>query len=181
MQTESNKHGASGEAEFRIGSQAILDLLSAQIESALADLERPQSEVAKFFCKIVTEIERIESIFLDSGHDIIEFEAIAVILGSLKAGATKPIVEMQSFDRVEQRLRHVKESLHLIADHTNADNIQHYQYADEKVLESIKSTYSMKHELVLHNMMESGSSRNQLLNYSSFNESDSGSDDIDLF
>ena len=156
-----------------LADSAALDLLSAHIKAALLDLENPQRIVSGFFNDVVCELESLHGEFdqvIDCGTGKAELLAR---LARLKKDASRSILEFQAFDRVEQRLRHVQQRLHLIAD--NAHSPQPQQ------LDLIKSTYSMEHENTLHELLESGVSRSQLLDQCNAVSAESADDSMELF
>ena len=156
-----------------LGETAALDLLSAHIKSALIDLENPQRVVSSFFNGVVCELDDVHAELSELLGDAAAQPELLKKLAKLKQDANRSILEFQAFDRVEQRLRHVQQSLHLIAD--NAQSPQPEQ------LDLIKSTYSMEHENALHELLESGVSRNQLLDQCSSTVAEACDDDMELF
>ncbi len=156
-----------------LGENAALDLLSAHIKSALLDLENPQRIITTFFNDVVCELEKIQTELHELlGDEVNQSEILQKLMG-LRKDASRSILEFQSFDRVEQRLRHVQQSLHLIAD--NAKSPQPEQ------LDLIKSTYSMEHENTLHELLQTGVSRNQLLEQCALTDAAATDDSMELF
>lgn len=159
--------------DIELGDSAALDLLSAHIKAALVDLENPQRIVSGFFNDVVCELESLQGELARIFPDESQLPELLARLDSLKQDACRSILGFQSFDRVEQRLHHVQQSLHLIAD--NAQSPQPEQ------LDLIKSTYSMEHENTLHKLLESGVSRSQLLEKCSVVSVDACDDSMELF
>lgn len=156
-----------------LGENAALDLLSAHIKSALLDLENPQRIITTFFNDVVCELEKIQTELHELlGDEVNQTEILQKLMG-LRKDASRSILEFQSFDRVEQRLRHVQQSLHLIAD--NATSPQPEQ------LDLIKSTYSMEHENTLHELLQTGVSRSQLLEQCALTDAAAADDSMELF
>lgn len=164
---------SASETDTLLRDSAVLDLLSAHIASALVDLEGPQQTIAAFFNDVVSNLESVVSEIETSSMPDDQKGRMISRLSELRQGANKSIMDFQAFDRVEQRLRNVQQSMHLIADNE--------QSQQPELLDLIKSTYSMEHEQTLHKMMVQGIDRVELLEFCMKTETAPCDDNVELF
>ncbi len=156
-----------------------LGLLCAQVEAALKDLEKPQSNLVGFFDKVVTEIDSAtERAPKDSKANNDHRDEK---LKQLRSAANKSIVEFQAFDRVEQRLRNVQKVLCLLSDESVSAGDQLELVANLQVDQTIKASYCLEHERTLHKLMQEGSSRAELLSFCQVDSSETIESGIELF
>ncbi len=164
---------SASETDTLLRDSAVLDLLSAHIAAALVDLENPQETIAAFFNDVVSNLESVMDGIAESSMQQEQKDSLIIRLSALRQGANKSILDFQAFDRVEQRLRNVQQSMHLIADNK--------QSQQPEQLDLIKSTYSMEHEQTLHKMMVQGIDRVELLEFCAKTESAPCDDNVELF
>lgn len=164
---------SASETDTLLRDSAVLDLLSAHIAAALVDLESPQETIAAFFNDVVLNLESVMDGVAESSIQQDQKDSLLVRLSALRQGANKSILDFQAFDRVEQRLRNVQQSMHLIADNK--------QSQQPEQLDLIKSTYSMEHEQTLHKMMVQGIDRVELLEFCAKAETTPCDDNVELF
>lgn len=169
--THINHFGSSPEKQTS-NQSAVLELIGAQLSSALLDIEKSQGIITGFFEKVLKDIGEIDSGVAEL-ESIDDGRALKLKLQELKLTATNSIVEFQTFDRTEQRLRSAIANLHLVSDNLHLNEQEH--------LKLMKGSYSLADQQALHDLVIAGCNRTQLLDqcFSLFKEPED--DGIELF
>lgn len=148
---------------------SMLELFGAQVEASLSDLKSPAQQCNILFSFVSICVDQVSKELngINGGED--KLDSVLNQLNELKGLANKATVEMQSYDRVEQRLSHVRDSLLKI---TDSDTMQQENgslqaFMCAKLLDDISSSHSIKHESELFNLMQDGASRQLLMTYAS--------------
>lgn len=160
-------------------SSNLLDLLSVQLEAALADLNAPQKEAVEFFNLVIQRVDAIRDEIIVGDEQ--SLDRSRDLLSHLKIIASRSIVEFQSFDRVEQRITNVKNSLSHLAESIHENPELSQMASNQELSNLVKSTYSLSHEHSLHELMEKGASIDELSGFCKSNYNPGEASDIELF
>ncbi|MCP5161750.1 MAG: hypothetical protein H7A00_08780 [Hahellaceae bacterium] len=138
----------------------MLTLAVAQIETTMKDGEQSVSELTESFTYIASELqqltmagEELRSSSSDHGNSIKTIENSAEIIRSRISSA---IMAFQFYDRLTQRLDHVKRDLRWLSDLISNPSTLYNPLAWHRLQEDIMSNYTMEEERLMFQHIMSG-------------------------
>ena len=153
------------------GQSAVLDLLCAQINAALEEVSQSESMVIEFFNHTRYQVDGLVEWIDAMEEKTLETATAHASLLSIKNAAASSIQDLQSFDRVAQRLRHVMENLEQLSQAADL-NAPH-------LIDLFEESYSLEHEHKLIKLARAGASKQQLIDSAVIESSQTG--DSELF
>jgi chaperonin cofactor prefoldin len=157
----------------------MLQLAVAQIEASILDSEKSFDRLAGNFTAIITTAQ--------SAPDLLsQIELLKNRLQDLQSDVQNAVMDFQFFDRLAQRLSHVKESLKELGEVLTDTTRIHLPTIWSDLQNNLKSRYTMQCEREMFDMMLAGASVEDALthfreNYLKEKAQQSASGDIDLF
>jgi hypothetical protein len=144
----------------------FLELGAVQLDAAMKEADGRVSNLAGAVSGLATDahmIERFAGELLSGDPGKIEHARgqIGELAGRLSAHAQAAITALQFYDKLVQRLMHVREGLVIPADHQK----RHGASGDwDGMLEQVRSRYSMVEERVLFDFLMRGINADSMLN-----------------
>ncbi len=164
------EHGAAEHAEGGAAQQLrrFLELGAAQLDAAIREsnsrvdaLATAVSAVATDALALAVQARALDS--ADAGEASQARRSIRHLADALQSNVRATITALQFYDKLIQRLSHVRDGLSIPADASAVDGGA--SSADyESMLEQIRARYSMVEERVLFDFMMRGLSAEQMLN-----------------
>lgn len=155
--------GAEGSAELR----GFLELGVAQLDAALRESEGRVENLAAAVSAVVSDARVLAAQMhaVDAGSAECSRESrarIQDIVASLNSHVEDAITSLQFYDKLVQRLTHIREGLAIPSD-SSANGAPRTALEREALLEQVRSHYSMVEERVLFDFMMRGLSAEQML------------------
>ncbi|RMF14182.1 MAG: hypothetical protein D6758_12010 [Gammaproteobacteria bacterium] len=155
----------------------MLTVAVAQIEYSLRESEASVHTLSQSFTNILEQ--------LHSAARVKEGNLLAKQLEQLQCETNRCIVSFQFFDRLAQRLHHVKEGLQKLAELIADGDSLSQTSAWDKLQNEIRSRYSMPEERVMFDAILAGASVDEVLEkfIKNFDETvkPKGNNDVELF
>ena len=175
-----NSNNAQLEWEQVKSTINLLTLAVSQIECTMSDGEKSVAELTKSFSFIAEKINQLTS-FSDSNLDAFKQEA-----HELHGSIVNSIVAFQFYDRLTQRLDHVKRDLSWLSELVSDPETANKPEAWSKLQSDIKSNYSMEEERLMFEHIMSGASVPEALeiyrhHFEKSTKTDEDDDEIELF
>ena len=178
----------------------MLTLAVSQIECTMTDGEKSVSELSQSFTFIASELQHFieqqnkdEAIGKSAGkssgkstesHDKKEFESRAGAK-DIHAKVVSAIVSFQFYDRLSQRLHHVKRDLSELSELVSNPNELYNPNAWKKLQSDIMSNYTMEEERIMFQHIMNGATVEEALevyhHHFEVNQDDESGDQVDLF
>ncbi len=157
----------------------LLQLAVAQIEASILDSENSFNRLATNFTGIIETAQ--------AAPDLTQrIEELRSRLIAIQSDVQTAVMDFQFFDRLAQRLSHVKESLEELGDIlSNGERVNEENIWDE-LQQGLKNRYTMQCEREMFDMMLAGATVEEALNHFKANflkerEAQAEDGDIDLF
>ena len=133
------------------GLHQFLNLGVAQLDAAVRESDAQVDKVAQSLAAIATELQQF-----DSGADV------SGLVNSVRASVATAVKALQFYDKLIQRLTHVRSGLAIPADAT-ADTGAAANVDWNNILDQVRARYSMVEERVLFDFMMRGLRAEQML------------------
>lgn len=160
----------------------MLNLAVAQISMAMHEGEDSVSALTGSFTGMVSTVERIAQVA--SGQIEPENQARGEILAEcaqVQSGMQQSIIAFQFYDRLSQRLEHVKQALEQLGDLVS-DSARLYNPGEWNALQShIRSRYTMREEQEMFDALLQGAAVEEALDAVRARLNEGDIDDIELF
>lgn len=166
---------------------AMLALAVAQIEASMAEGDESISTLSNAFTFIAASLhdwrEKQTAALTQSAIDQSQIDALEQNADSVQAQVNNAIIAFQFYDRLTQRLHHVKSSLLDLGDLIGDGSRLYNPEAWQSLQQGIKKSYTMEAERAMFDAILQGASVEEALNtfrasQSAVSESE---DDIELF
>ena len=187
---QSNKSGAltggSPDLDWSQVSETVrmLNLAVAQISMAMHEGEDSDGALTSSFTGTVGSVERIAHLVDDTPIDVMPDDLKTDVLahcGDVQHGIQQSIVAFQFYDRLSQRLDHVRFALDqlsaLVADKTRLFNPTEW----EALKQAISGRYSMREEQEMFEALLCGATTEEALDIVRQRVHEGDVDDIELF
>lgn len=185
MTSTSNSHDKSPYLDWEQVKSTInlLTLAVSQIECTMTDGERSVSELSNSFTYIANQIQNLvkeTSRDTDNPHK-------TELAAEIHSQVMNSIVAFQFYDRLSQRLDHVKRDLSWLSKLVSNPDEVNSSSAWEKLQNDIKSNYSMEEERLMFEHIMNGASVEEALEIyqhhfeKNNDQSDPHGDVVDLF
>jgi len=162
----------------------LLTLAVSQIECTMTDGEKSVAELTKSFSHIAEQINKLTSAETNA-DDITQFQAQA---SDIHTSIINSIVAFQFYDRLTQRLDHVKRDLSWLSELVSDPEKANHAHAWDKLQQDIKSNYSMEEERLMFEHIMNGATVQEALeiyqhHFSQSNDAkiDDDGDEVELF
>lgn len=162
----------------------LLTLAVSQIECTMTDGEKSVSELTKSFSHIAEQISSLTQKDTTT-TDIENFQSQA---SEIHSSIINSIVAFQFYDRLTQRLDHVKRDLSWLSELVSDPEKANHAHAWKKLQQDIKSNYSMEEERLMFEHIMNGASVKEALeiyqhHFSQVSNSkvDDDGDEVELF
>jgi hypothetical protein len=147
--------------------RSFLELGAAQLESAMKDSDARVASLTSAINHIVERLVELravaEALPAGGGDRAGEFGArLAAIGAELELDARQAVVAMQFYDKLIQRITHVRDGLSIPAEVIEA-GAQQRSAAWEQLLEQVRSRYSMVEERVLFDFLIRGTGPREMM------------------
>lgn len=163
----------------------MLTLAVAQIESTMSEGDRSVAEVTQAFTVIASQLNQLV-------HENAADTASTDKPGHMSAAeihrqVVNAIVNFQFYDRLSQRLNHVKRDLNWLSELVSSPEQLYNPSAWKKLQDDIASNYSMEEERIMFQHIMQGASVEQALeiyrhHFSSARDNDTrNTDEVELF
>ena len=165
---------------------SMLVLAVAQIETTLTDGDQSVTDLAKHFTTIADNATHIGKTTQEAEdlNDEAKKQSILAASASIGENIHHTIVAFQFYDRINQRLDHVAQSLMELGQLINEPERLYNPQCWRTLQDKIKSSYTMESERIMFEHIMQGASVQEALqiyhHHFSTDESD-GSDDIEFF
>lgn len=170
----------------------MITLAVAQIESSMKDGEQSVSELTESFTYIASRLNGLEqtSVSLQDSHSSLqssEIEKIRDESADIHGKVNNAIVAFQFYDRLSQRLEHVKRDLVWLSQVISTPDQLYNPSAWNKLQQDIASNYTMEEERIMFEHIMKGATVDEALEIyrhhftSNTKEDDGTGDDIELF
>jgi hypothetical protein len=140
-----------GEQNVARGLHQFLNLGVAQLDAAVRESDAQVDKIAQSLAAIATDMQQF-----DSGADVAE------LMTSVRASLAAAVKALQFYDKLIQRLTHVRSGLAIPADAT-ADTGVAASVDWNNILDQVRARYSMVEERVLFDFMMRGLRAEQML------------------
>lgn len=163
----------------------MLTLAVAQIECSMSEGDRSVTEVTHAFTLIASQLNQMvqESATNEASTDKSERMSVA----DIQQQVVNAIVNFQFYDRLSQRLNHVKRDLNWLSELVSSPEQLYNPGAWKKLQDDIASNYSMEEERIMFQHIMQGASVEQALeiyrhHFSAARENGShNNDEVELF
>jgi hypothetical protein len=140
------------------GLHQFLNLGVAQLDAAVRESDAQVDKIAQALASITADMQRYETSLPPDGKDVSGRELIT----SVRASVQSVIQGLQFYDKLVQRLTHVRSGLAIPADATSESAAA--AKADwNNILDQVRARYSMVEERVLFDFMMRGLRAEQML------------------
>jgi hypothetical protein len=140
------------------GLHQFLNLGVAQLDAAVRESDAQVDKIASCLASISSEVQRFEARLPPGGADANGAE----LVNSVRASVQGVIKALQFYDKLVQRLTHVRSGLAIPADAT-ADMALAAKVDWNNILDQVRARYSMVEERVLFDFMMRGLRAEQML------------------
>ncbi|KZX77750.1 hypothetical protein A3715_11050 [Oleiphilus sp. HI0009] len=158
----------------------LLTLAVSQIECTMTDGEKSVAELTKSFSYIAEQISHLTDSSDEQAANNFSSQA-----QEIHNSIFNSIVAFQFYDRLSQRLDHVKRDLGWLSELVSAPNSANNPSAWEKLQNDIKSNYSMEEERLMFEHIMNGASVNEALeiyrHHFEKTDEDDSDDEVELF
>lgn len=160
----------------------LLTLAVSQIECTMTDGEKSVSELTRSFTFIAEKLKNLINEQQGETNSDVAKQA-----EEIHESIISSIIAFQFYDRLSQRLDHVKRDLSWLSQLVSDPNVANNPEAWEKLQEDIKSNYSMEEERLMFEHIMKGASVEEALeiyqHHFDENEAknDSDDDEVELF
>ena len=172
----------------------MLTLAVSQIECSMTDGEKSVSELSQSFTFIASELQR----FIEEQHDKQTTDKAAAGLDNKELGkktnakdihtqVVNAIISFQFYDRLTQRLNHVKRDLNELSELVSNPNELYNPNAWKKLQSDIISNYTMEEERIMFQHIMNGATVEEALEVyhhhfkANLDKDDESGDQVDLF
>lgn len=160
----------------------LLTLAVSQIECTMSDGEKSVAELTNSFSFIAEKINRLTTL----SDDKTELDRFRSEAHEIHSSIVNSIVAFQFYDRLSQRLDHVKRDLCWLSDLVSDPEAANQPEAWNKLQSDIKSNYSMEEERLMFEHIMNGASVSEALeiyrhHFEQAAKKDDDSDEIELF
>lgn len=167
----------------------MLTLAVSQIECTMTDGEKSVSELTQSFTYIASKLKEIIDQSSDKSADENgeENKNLNISAQDVHQRVVNAIISFQFYDRLSQRLDHVKRDLRWLSDLVSNPQELYSPIAWQKLQEDIMSNYTMEEERLMFQHIMSGASVEEALEIyhhhfeKGKDEDDNTLDEIDLF
>lgn len=162
----------------------MLTLAVSQIECTMNDGEKSVSELTQSFTYIAG---KLQDIIEQSNNPDSAKEEVSLCAQDIHERVVKATISFQFYDRLSQRLDHVKRDLGWLSELVSNPQELYNPMSWRKLQEDISSNYTMEEERLMFQHIMNGASVDEALEvyHHHFNKEkdadDSTSDEIDLF
>jgi len=169
----------------------MLTLAVSQVECTMSDGEKSVSELTQSFTYIANQLKTIveknsQSENPDRKPDS-ELESMKVSAADIHQKVVNAIMAFQFYDRLSQRLDHVKRDLSWLSELVSNPQQLYNPESWKKLQEDIMSNYSMEEERIMFQHIMNGASVEEALNIykhhfsNNKDKGDTTTDEIELF
>ena len=160
----------------------MLNLAVAQISMAMHEGEDSVSALTGSFTGMVSTVERIAQIAREGIDESDPAQAgILAECAQIQSGMQQSIIAFQFYDRLSQRLEHVKQALEQLGGLVS-DSARLYNPGEWNALQAhIRSRYTMREEQEMFDALLRGASIDEALEAVRARLNDGDIDDIELF
>jgi hypothetical protein len=137
----------------------LLTLAVSQIECTMSDGERSVSELSSSFTFIANQLQNLIS---ESNNDTTSNNN-ADLASEIHSQVVNSIISFQFYDRLSQRLDHVKRDLGWLSELVSDPNQVNDSEAWKKLQNDIKSNYSMEEERLMFEHIMNGATVEEAL------------------
>ncbi|MCU0760395.1 MAG: hypothetical protein MUF07_14520 [Steroidobacteraceae bacterium] len=149
--------------------RSFLELGAAQLESAMKDSDARMASLASAVSHIVERLAELCALVDalpaggDAGADVAALHARLRAVGAeLELDARQAVVALQFYDKLIQRITHVRDGLSIPAEVIEAGP-QQRSAAWERLLDEVRSRYSMVEERVLFDFLIRGTGPREMM------------------
>ncbi|HEY4972653.1 MAG TPA: hypothetical protein VII41_03535 [Steroidobacteraceae bacterium] len=157
---------ASANIKFAGELRRFLELGAAQLDAAIRESDARVDKLATAVTAVATDARELEAQVqaLDSGSGAQQQarERIKQLAAQLDAHVQATVTSLQFYDKLIQRLTHVRDGLAIPSDST-VSSLDPARSDWDSMLEQVRSRYSMVEERVLFDFMMRGLSADQML------------------
>jgi hypothetical protein len=157
---------ASANVKFASELRRFLELGAAQLDAAIRESDARVDKLATAVTAVATDARELEAQLqaLDSGNpgEQQARERIRQLAAQLDAHVQATVTSLQFYDKLIQRLTHVRDGLAIPSDST-VSSLDPARSDWNSMLEQVRSRYSMVEERVLFDFMMRGLSADQML------------------
>lgn len=160
----------------------LLTLAVSQIECTMSDGEKSVAELTNSFSFIAEKISRLTTL----SDNQAEFDKFKSEAHEIHSSIINSIVAFQFYDRLSQRLDHVKRDLCWLSDLVSDPETANNPEAWDKLQSDIKSNYSMEEERLMFEHIMNGASVSEALeiyhhHFEQAAQKDDDNDEVELF
>jgi len=162
----------------------MLTLAVSQIECTMTDGEKSVSELSESFTYIASKLQEITE---KANEDIAKDASLKVDAEDVHSRVVNAIISFQFYDRLSQRLDHVKRDLLWLSELVSNPEELYNPSSWKKLQEDIMSNYTMEEERLMFQHIMSGASVQEALEIyhhhfeKSKEKDDNTNDEVDLF
>lgn len=163
----------------------MLTLAVSQIECTMTDGEKSVSELTQSFTYIAGKLQ--EMVEANKASDDASTQEQQITAQDVHQRVVNAIISFQFYDRLSQRLDHVKRDLSWLSELVSSPEMLYNPMAWQKLQEDIMSNYTMEEERLMFQHIMNGASVQEALEIyrhhfeKETEDDDSSSDEIDLF
>jgi hypothetical protein len=140
------------------GLHQFLNLRVAQLDAAVRESDAQVDKIAQCLASISADVQRFEANLPAAGADASATE----LVNSVRASVQGVVKALQFYDKLIQRLTHVRSGLAIPADATS-DTAAAVKVDWNNILDQVRGRYSMVEERVLFDFMMRGLRAEQML------------------
>lgn len=167
----------------------MLTLAVSQVESTMSDGEKSVTELTQSFTYIANQLKNLLDLHnsKSTSSEKKELEKFRVSTEEIHEKTMSAIIAFQFYDRLTQRLDHVKRDLSWLSRLVSDPNQLYNPSAWSKLQENIMSNYTMEEERIMFQHIMSGATVDEALkiyqhHFSAKKDSnDSTTDEVELF
>lgn len=167
----------------------MLTLAVSQVECTMSDGEKSVTELTQSFTYIASQLKEVIDAHQDETSDTkgTSLETLKLSAAEIHQQIMGAIVAFQFYDRLTQRLDHVKRDLGWLSTLVSDPQQLYNPLAWSKLQEDIMSNYTMEEERIMFQHIMDGASVDEALEIyqhhfsSKKDENDDTSDEIELF
>lgn len=162
----------------------MLTLAVSQIECTMTDGEKSVSELSQSFTYIASKLQEITE---KTSDQVADDDSLKIDAQDVHSRVVNAIISFQFYDRLSQRLDHVKRDLLWLSELVSNPEELYSPAAWKKLQEDIMSNYTMEEERLMFQHIMSGASVQEALEIyhhhfeNNKEQDDNTNDEVDLF